>query len=496
MRERRLYAPDDERPMTSAPTRWLSRRAGVASFLTSGALALLGALSCQAIFGDYRIDASQVPPPPVVCERGDTRCRGRILEECAPDRLAWQTLETCGTEALCNLAMDSCDECTPTEYQCNDRELRRCTDARTWEVQDTCATPELCWTNAERTMGTCNLSACTVAGEYKCVDARLQRCARGLHRWEDVEICDSAELCLAALDQPQGVGQQPLHCPRAECREGEFFCDETGRLGKCAASRLTWDPVGMTNCDPPQHCNIKAGNCSPCTSGEFACSGPDLRRCTPAGTWERVELCGSAALCNAAAGTCDPPGCATPGALMCDPDRLELRRCPADQTSEQKLAQCRIFALCNAEELRCELPACKEGSNRCVGSRLETCSDDLTGWLLAEQCSLGTSCDPVLGCVPGTCQNGSTRCNDRYLEKCENGAWQRMENCQTPELCNVTEGRCESIRCAPAERRCQPDMNAPETLENLMVCDPGRHQFVKLLDCPKGTCDASSGSCL
>ena len=47
-----------------------------------------------------------------------------------------------------------------------------------------------------------------------------------------------------------------------------------------------------------------------CNPGQFQCAGPELQVCNPARDgWVNKELCGSAALCNAAGGSCTPTSC-------------------------------------------------------------------------------------------------------------------------------------------------------------------------------------------
>lgn len=459
----------------------------VASRLFVGLLAVVGALSCQAIFGDYRVDTSSVPPPSIVCERGDTRCDGRVLQSCAPNRLGFRTLETCASESLCNLNTESCDPCTPGDYQCNDGELHRCAADLSWEGVASCVTPSLCWTSNDRRQGSCNTPACSTAGQYRCEAARLQRCSRGLDKWEDVEVCASEQLCDADLANQQANRQLPVNCLPPSCRPGQFFC-EAGRLGGCSASLLTWDEI--THCDPPELCNIERGDCSACTPGDFACSGTELLRCIPGGAWEHVALCMSAALCDADQGLCNEPACSPSGAIVCE-DTLKLRRCRPDQTAWDDLATCLTVGLCDAEERRCEQPACQRDAQRCMGARLERCLPDLTGWEIAERCGPGSFCDSAAGCVTGTCEEGTSRCNDRYLETCVDGGWKRVESCATRELCDATTGLCKPPVCGGslALHRCRTNII-------LEVCQPGRDRFADYLTCPPETeCDAASGSC-
>lgn len=449
------------------------------------ALSALSALACQAIFGDYRIDRSELEAILQPCTPGESRCRGARLETCGPDGERWVTVETCASPALCHLGTDSCTPCSPGEYQCNQAALQRCTQSGEWELVDTCATAGLCSLTPDRRHGSCERPACPEAGAYQCSDATLQRCSPELDRWEDIEVCASAELCDADRANAARAAGQPAHCVAPTCRAGEFRC-ENGVLSACDTGLSGFTP--KQTCTPPEHCNVKTGTCHSCTPGEHACSGGELLRCTPAGAWTLVETCASVSLCNAAAGRCDPADCSTPGALRCDRLNLELVRCRTD-LREEKLDVCGSANLCNAAEGRCEPPVCRAGEERCAGARHQRCAASLTGWETIETCPADTHCDPKAGCVSGPCQEGAVRCNDRYVEVCAQGRWERRDRCATRELCDSEQGACREPKCAPGEFHCR-------TEAIVEVCLPGRHAFADWRTCAEGTqCDENSGFC-
>jgi len=95
---------------------------------------------------------------------------------------------------------------------------------------------------------------------------------------------------------------------------------------------------------------------------------------------------------------------------------------------------------------------CSEGSFRCVGPWLYSCSDDLNGWTLVEACETEAHCDSHRGeclrCVPET-----HRCNSSRLEVCnQNGGWDLVEDCGSSDLCNLGSDSCRP--CTPGEVEC------------------------------------------
>jgi hypothetical protein len=93
--------------------------------------------------------------------------------------------------------------------------------------------------------------------------------------------------------------------------------------------------------------------------------------------------------------------------------------------------------------------ACGPGAYRCTNELLETCSDDRSGWVLAETCANPAECNLNSGtCRP--CTPGERMCRNEELEQCDAmGAWQPQETCLSPELCSISANRLSGM-CQPA----------------------------------------------
>lgn len=462
-----------QRPSGSSLLALFSVALGVASTLTS----------CQKVFGDYRIDTSQVNTEEVRCDWGESRCRGAVLETCARAGDAWEEIETCESEDLCNLDTLSCTPCKPGEHQCNDKELRRCQPGGGWETVRTCETASLCFLNPDRRGGSCNEPACETPGIRKCDGARLLRCSAGGERWELVQECAAPALCRPDPATPE---EEPAGCVPPVCSAGQHRC-EGAVLSECAPTLDGWQV--KTECASPELCNPKAGACGTAASGELACSGAELYA-SDSGGWKLLETCARVDLCSPSARTCLPAEC-DPGSYRCDPLNSELQRCKTDSSGWERMEVCGSVNLCNSAGRRCEPIACDRDAVRCMGPRLERCASDLSGWELQRTCTEGELCDPILDqCVPGECSAGDIRCNERYLEACENGRWQRRERCETSALCNVEAARCDPPVCGG-------ELPSFECLSptRVKLCLPGRNDF-KEDTCTGGTeCDPTSGLC-
>jgi len=108
-----------------------------------GIAALAGALAC---WGEA-YDGDELPVP--VCEEGDVRCDGRLLELCTGDGARWTPLEAC-------------------------------------------ASPELC--DAEPPVSGCLSPVCS-EGESRCDGDMYQRCAAGGADWVAIELCRDPVAC-------------------------------------------------------------------------------------------------------------------------------------------------------------------------------------------------------------------------------------------------------------------------------------------------------------
>jgi len=317
--------------------------------------------------------------------------------------------------------------------------------------------------------------ACNVR-EYRCDGAALERCKADRSGWELAEQCASPAEC----------NLRSQSC--TPCKAGEFQCNGAS-LERCDAG--VWQP--HASCASAELCDAVGGTCvlQPCVAGELRCSGAELLRCAPGlDRFERVELCGSPALCTAALSSgidslsarCAAPLCAD-GEHRCD--GAVLQRCNTERTEWLTVATCDSPALCNTRAGSCT--PCTTGE--CNHGVYRTCNG--SGWTDRETCGSPALCDPDAGCVAPACdQPGTVRCSVSNsvanLELCTDGfEWKLLESCGPEALCDAEDRRCLPRGCIPRQRRCLGD--------TYQECDLDGVGFITVATCASGSCDPDSG---
>jgi hypothetical protein len=265
---------------------------------------------------------------PRLCDAGQTRCLGGLLESCDLDSGNWRVVDACATPELCEIGRTTtgmqCEapRCGTAERICEGQLLRACNSGHTgWVDAQTCTDEERC----DPRLG-CTALPCSF-GERRCNGARIEVCDS---RAEDFiptadAPCATAQLC---SEGPDGVG-----CVEPLCAVGEFRCEGT-LLQRCSEGRDSW--VDFQRCATPELCDPerKALGCNEpsCEAGARSCLGAQPQSCPPGRTGfvNAGPACASAALCNPQQGTCTPPACAA-GEAECD-GRDTLLSCNADRT--------------------------------------------------------------------------------------------------------------------------------------------------------------------
>ena len=132
---------------------------------------------------------------------------------------------------------------------------------------------------------------------------------------------------------------------------------------------------------------------------------------------------------------------------------------------------------------------CDPDAYRCTNELLETCSDDRSGFVVAETCPSAAECNlNARGCR--ACTAGERMCRENVLERCDDSlAWQVEATCATAALCNVApdrlSGTCDTPVCAvPGAHACDG--------AKLVRCSEGRDRLeaVALCENPE-LCDAA-----
>jgi len=456
-------------------------RDSVARALRLGSSILL-VTACQVAFGDFDFDLSQLA---VSCQSNVVRCKDGKIETCVNGN-EWQLVADCGSNDQCNLNQLKCEPCRPGSFQCNEAQRETCTSDLKWSTATLapCASAALCKVADDASSASCLPSGCPAAGELQCVGDHLQRCPASRVAWEDIELCASAALCDVDAAKAQVAAHGFPTCLVPTCSPGQFKCDN-GSPRPCNAARNGWGDARMT-CAAA--CNVAHGDCSPCTLGEYACSGRELAHCGAGQIWDRVS-CSSVLSCNSAAEmpACDPRIC-TPGEFRCNDDLSTLERCRSDGGKWESVEQCVNRRLCNPKATRCELPACSVGATRCKNNEFEVCREDLTRWDQQQVCPATGQCDPKSGCQPQPCSEGTYRCNDVALEQCIQSQWVRSNTCATTALCDAAQRKCIPPTCAPGERQCVGAI--------LQRCNSAQNGWLEIETCPaKSVCSQVTKRC-
>jgi hypothetical protein len=183
-----------------------------------------------------------------------------------------------------------------------------------------------------------------------------------------------------------------------------------------------------------------------------------------------------------------PEPCTEQDALRCNGP--EFQRCSqaVQGLGWLTLQACRTDALCMSGEADqvagCRLAACSAGQYTCNGAVLQTCSDDLTSYVVADVCLSAAHCDKDTGaCKEVPCQPGETRCNDRALERCSDDqtGWvpQTETPCESLELCELTRQQAATTCQAPA---CEAGAVLCDG-STILQCNAGRTAMEPIADC-------------
>ena len=141
---------------------------------------------------------------------------------------------------------------------------------------------------------------------------------------------------------------------------------------------------------------------------------------------------------------------------------------------------------------------CEEGTKRCCGDYVETCTGAYMGWdrgYCPYGCTNGECNGPDSGSSgfntgssgsSSECYYGETRCSGQYVEYCCGGIFQRGDYCSN----GCQNGTCiQGAECSDGERRCS-------SCGNTQTCSSGSWQDEAYCPngCSCGACISSSGS--
>jgi hypothetical protein len=251
-------------------------------------------------------------------------------------------------------------------------------------------------------------------------------------------------------------------------------------------------PPNLPDENGPLGSDIVVQRTEPCTELDaLRCNGPEFQRCSQAAQglgWITLQACRTDALCMSGAGDqvagCIAPACSA-GQFTCN--GAVLQSCTDDLTTYAVADVCLSAAHCDKDTGTCKEVPCQPGETRCNDKTLERCNDDQTAWAPQTEvpCQTLELCEVTrqtgaTTCQPPACEVGAVLCDGSTITQCNAGrtAMERVEDCLTGALCALSlqstvpgaAATCIPPRCDVGEHRCDG--------ANLLVCNPDRTDFV------------------
>ncbi|HWA71946.1 MAG TPA: hypothetical protein VG937_06430 [Polyangiaceae bacterium] len=132
-----------------------------------------------------------------------------------------------------------------------------------------------------------------------------------------------------------------------------------------------------------------------CQNGSFRCLANTVQSCVRR-RWVSTQTCATAALCNAASGSCTAPACNV-GQMRCE--GAQLQTCNAGRTGFTTTQTCAAGTQCNAASGSCTGAVCIAGQTQCSNATLQTCNPSQTGWINTQICASPARCSATAGCL-------------------------------------------------------------------------------------------------
>jgi len=477
-----------------------------------------------------------------ICEPNAARCNGAWREICSTDGSEWVQEEECRSAGTCDslaclCPLDPNAYCEPTcpegEVRCQASDpgnpaapsnvLAQC-GGTGWEEIDTCDTEVLCDRTVDIAMsdpgsftGACMEPECNVPGELSCNGNILRRCAQGQQMWNQVDVCETAQVCeLVVANTDAAMAATLADCVAPCSPAGSFRCDGQNVL-QCSQDQTS--EVVTTTCMDNETCDVDTGGCRKCIPGELRCNAASLETCNDTYEWVLVEECATRALCSvttdagsgAMSGECLDPNCDA-GDFACE--GASLLTCNTDRTELVFDEECGSSSLCNDVDGRCDDPVCAvDGSLECTADNvLQRCVDGRSRWDVVTECPVGTTCsnDPTLAdpCLT-ECPETPVQCVGNVRRVCNDvtgvAIWTVERTCNSPELCQCAlNGNCSAYN---ADNTCgEPVCGANLADYNcndawLQSCATGRDRWVDQMNCGSASLcsvdtDGNNGACL
>ncbi|HEU5073483.1 MAG TPA: hypothetical protein VFU02_04910, partial [Polyangiaceae bacterium] len=363
-----------------------------------------------------------------VCQPGSGRCNEAWREVCSEDGTAWEPAEECRSAETCDSLTclcpkdpnANCDPCPEGEVRCQAADaanplamsnvLAQC-EGGVWKVLEACTNEVLCdrtvdiaMTDPASFQGACVVPECDPPGALGCDGNILRRCAQSQQMWNQVDVCETAEVCalIVATTTDPNIAATLTECVAPCSPAGSYRCEGQTVL-QCLPDQTA--EVEILTCPGDESCDVETGGCRKCTPGEFRCNAEALETCDEAYEWQLVQECATDALCSvstdevggAMQGECLDPSCG-PGDFACE--GATLLTCNMDRTEMVVDQECGSSSLCNETDGRCDDAVCDvDGSIECTADNaLRRCVDGRSRWVIETECPAGTTCsnDPSL----------------------------------------------------------------------------------------------------
>ena len=187
-------------------------------------------------------DAYTCVPQPV-CQPGELRCNAGSdgIEECAPDGLAYVTLETCNASEACDIFANNTPECGPATCSGNARfcfegDVWSCSGSNPTGINDVCEVDEQCL---------------QVQGVFQCATVVCTPSERRCSASDDIEECNAsgtgyqaAENCLNTEVCVEGGGD----AGDANCVDGSINCQPGYRYDGVSCADIDECAEGTSGC--------------------------------------------------------------------------------------------------------------------------------------------------------------------------------------------------------------------------------------------------------
>jgi len=296
-----------------------------------------------------------------VCAANSFICQSDSLYRCSFSQSDYERAGQCGA-GLCDAAAGVCNGCSPNSAWCSADYIMRiacnadgktkvqttsngqyCNGAGSWvgcvldahcpdvalpECQTkACGTGNSCGSKPAPLASTCAGGTCDGAGnclvcetrDYRCTNAKLERCSASRTGWDLAATCTSAALCSASAQQCLSCAPSTAWCSdertRVQCAADGLTQTSSTSPNQFCTGAGTW-----VNCRTATDCQVPSNPCQQATCGSNVC-GIESR--TSGTTCAGIGSCDGQGVCIGPRGpSYVSAGAACAGTFNCNENRL------------------------------------------------------------------------------------------------------------------------------------------------------------------------------